>query len=226
MKTVRRLAASLTMLAAVTTMAGTAHAQTYSFSFSGPGTGGTIVLTYGAATDATYHDAREVTGISGTFFDTNNGLNIVDASIGSLVSVTHATPEPGNLRAPNDFSRFAVASGLPAQSGGFVTYDNLFWPGGSPPTATDYTAHGGFLDIYGLLFEIGGGRVVNLWSNGADDTGAVDYGASVTTSNIALDYVVGGVTTAVTTPEPSALWLVGVGVVGVLTWRRRTAGAA
>ena len=77
-----------------------------------------------------------------------------------------ATPEPGNLLAPNSFSRFAVAMGLPAVNNGFLTYDNLFWPSGSPPTASDYPIGGGFLDIFGLLFDIGGDRVVNFWSNG------------------------------------------------------------
>jgi hypothetical protein len=51
-------------------------------------------------------------------------------------------------------------------SNGVLTYDNLFWPRGLPPTASDYMVHSGFLDIYGLLFDIGDGRVVDLWSNG------------------------------------------------------------
>src|SRR5580692_9287341 len=143
-----------------------ANASTFQFSFTGPGVGGTIDLTYGAATDGKYPQAFEVTGISGTFSDSNNGLNIVNAPIGSLVAITHDTPDPDNLLAPLDFSRFAVATGLSPDSDGFLTYDNLFWPGGSPPTASDYTVHGGFLDIYGLLFNIGGGRVVDFWSNG------------------------------------------------------------
>jgi hypothetical protein len=143
------------------------------------------------------------------------------------VPVNHATPEPGNLLAPHDFSRFAVATGLPPQNNGFSTYDNLYWPGGSPQTATDYPPHGGFLDIYGLMFDIGGGRVVNFWSNGADPSGLVDYGASVVTSNMALDYVGGGVSATVT-PEPGSVWLVGLGIglVGLLSWRRRGSAVA
>lgn len=229
MKKSRLLVAGLTILAAATAVPDAARASTYSFTFGGPGVGGSLVLTYGAATDAKYPGAYEVTGIGGTFSDTNNGLNIVNASVGSLVPITYATPEPTNLLAPHDFSRFAVASGLPAQSHGFATYDNLFWPGGSPQTGSDYPPHGGFLDVYGLLFDVGGGRVVNVWSNGADANGVVDYGASVVTSSTALDYVGGGVTVAVTTPEPGSVWLLGVGgvgLVGVLTRRRRTAPAA
>ena len=230
MRKSRLLVAGLAMVAAATATAraaGAQAAQTYSFTFGGSGVAGTLVLTYGAAVDAKYADAYKLTGISGTFTDTNNGLGIVSAPVGALVPVNNATPEPDNLLAPHDFSRFAVASGLPDQSNGYATYDNLFWPGGSPQTGSDYPPHGGFLDVYGLLFDIGGGRMVNFWSNGADDSGAVDWGASVVTADTALDYVEGGVT-ATATPEPGSLWLVGaggVGVVGVLTWRRRTTAA-
>lgn len=200
-----------------------ANADTFNFDFAGPGVSGAVQLTFGAATDATYPQAFEVTGISGTFSDLNNGLNIVNAPIGPLEAIKHDTPEPTNFLAPNDFSRFAVAVGLPPVSHGFLTYDNLFYPGGSPPTASDYTVHGGILDIYGLLFDIGGGRVVDLWSNGdfsGTGMGHIDYGVAVATSDTALDYVGGGVTV---TPEPGTLGLLGSGLLGMLVWRRRTA---
>jgi hypothetical protein len=196
-----------------------ASASTFDFTFAGPGVSGTIELTYGAATDAKYPQAFEVTGISGTFSDSNNGLNIVNVPIGPLEAVKHDAPEPTNLLAPHDFSRFAVASGLSPISNGFLTYDNLFYPGGSPQTASDYPLHGGFLDIYGLLFDIGGGRVVDFWSNGTPSgTGHIDYGVAVATPAIALDYVSGGVSV---TPEPGALGLLGSGLLGMLVWRRR-----
>jgi PEP-CTERM motif-containing protein len=216
----KKLVVSTTLLLAGA-LSWPAKASTFDFSFAGGGVSGTVTLTYGAATDATYSQAFEVTGISGTFSDSNNGLNLVNVAIGPLEPIKQDAPEPTNLLAPKDFSRFAVTTGLPAQSNGFVTYDNLFYPGGSPPTASDYTVHGGYLDIYGLLFDIGGGRVVNVWSNGdfsGTGTGSIDYGASVATSATALDYVGGGVSL---TPEPSALGLLGGGLLGMLVWRRR-----
>jgi len=196
------------------------HAGTFNFSFAGPGVSGTIQLTYGPATDAKYSQAFEVTGISGTFSDSNNGLNIVNVPIGPLEPIKHDTPEPGNSLAPNDFSRFAVAAGLPAPDNGFLTYTNLFWPTGSPQTASDYPFHGGVLDIYGLLYDIGDGRVVNLWSNGdlsGTGNGPIDYGVAVATQDNALDYVSNGVSVV---PEPSALVLLGIGLAGMLVSRQ------
>jgi hypothetical protein len=194
-----------------------ANAATFDFSFTGPGVSGAIKLTYGSATDAKYPQAFEVTGISGTFSDLNNGLNIVNAQIGALEPIKHDAPEATNLLAPDDFSRFAVATGLPPVNNGFLTYDNLFYPGGSPQTASDYPGRGGFLDIYGLMFNIGGGRVVDLWSNGNFGSGPIDYGVAVATKDIALDYVAGGVSPV---PEPGTVGLLSGGLLFAVLRRR------
>ena len=216
----KKLVVSATLLLAGS-LSWQANASTFDFSFTGSGVSGTVELTYGAATDAKYPQAFEVTGISGTFSDSNNGLSIVNAPIGALEPIKHDTPDTTNLLAPHDFSRFAVAAGLPAQTNGVLTYDNLFYPGGSPQTASEYPLHGGVLDIYGLLFDIGGGRVVDFWSNGdlsGTGTGHIDYGVGVATHDTSLDYVSGGVSP---TPEPGALGLLGSGLLGMLVWRRR-----
>jgi hypothetical protein len=182
------------------------------------GVSGSLMITYGPVTDAKYSDAFEITGISGTFTDMN--ISLVDVPVGPLEPINHATPEPTNLLAPKDFSRFAVASGLPSVNNGFLTYDNLFWPGGAPPTASDFSGHGGFLDIYGLMFKIGHGEVVDLFNNGVGfgPPGAT-YGVGVANSDIALDYVSDGVTAS--TPEAStwAMMLLGFAGLGYAGFR-------
>ncbi|CAN5702819.1 hypothetical protein BH10ACI4_BH10ACI4_08100 [soil metagenome] len=189
-----------------------AKADTFQFIFGGSGVSGTISLTYGVAADSKYPQAFKITGISGNFSDSNIG--IVNAPILGLEPVNHATPEPTNLLAPNEFSRFAVAAGT---MDGSLSFDNLFYPGGSPQTASDYPFHGGFVDIYGVLFDIGGGRVVNFWSNGVlPGDPSINYGVAVANSATTLDYV-GDVAIA---PEPGTLSLLGTGIVGLLLWRR------
>ena len=133
--------------------------------------------------------------------------------------------------APNDFSHFAVASGLPPISTGFITYDNLFWPGGASPTAFTFDGSGSVFDIYGLMFGIGGGRVVDLFSNGVGNgQGDAVFGVVVATPDTALDTSVsGGI--SLSTPEPSTwammiLGFAGLGFAGYRTSRKAAAIAA
>ncbi len=200
------------LLASVTSHA---KADTFQLTFSGSGVSGSATVTYGTATDGKYSQALEVTGISGTFSDSNVG--ITNATITGLLPLNLATPEPTNFAAPSDFSKFAVATGLPDYANGVLTYDNLFWPGGSPQTGSDYPFFGGYLDVYGLLFSLDNGTTVDFWSNGIlTDGAAPDYGAAVVTSQAALDYVGNGVAV---TPEPSSLWLLATGALALLWWR-------
>jgi hypothetical protein len=197
-------------------LVGQAHASTMPFTFSdGIGVSGSLVITFGTATDALYSNALEITGVSGSFSDSNIGID--NATVTSLVPINHATPlDPENIGvAPNDFSQFAVGSGLPPISMGFITYDNLFWPGGASPTAFNFDGSGSVLDIYGLMFGIGGGRVVDLFSNGVGNgQGDAVFGVVVATSDVALDTTVsGGI--SLSTPEPSTWAMMVLGFVGL-----------
>src|ERR1700677_2970599 len=213
-------------------LAGQAQSATLPITFSGPGVSGSLAITFGPATDAKYPTtAFEITEGTGTFTDKNNGLGIVNESVRLFPTLSPpSTPDSTNLFAPNHFSKFAVASGLPPMSGGFVTYDNLFWPGNAPPTASDFSGHGTFLDIYGLAFTVGGGTVVDLFSNGIGfaPPGGL-FGVAVVTSETTLDYVANGV--AASTPEPSTwammiLGFAGLGFAGCRASRKAAAIAA
>jgi len=215
-KTIARLFA-LGLGAAIPALA---SATTADLAFSGNGITANLEITYGSLTDAKVSQGFVITGISGTFSDSNIGLGAT--AIQGLVAINVATPEATNLLAPHDFSRFAVASGLSAQSHGFLTYDNLYYPGGSPATASDYPAAGGDFDIYGLMFSIGDGRVVDLWSNGIfgpPGSAPIEYGAAVATVDVALDYVGAGVS-AVPEVDSGLLFLCGLGVLGMRRRRR------
>src|ERR1700691_1282702 len=211
-------------------LVGQAHAATMPIYFSGPGVSGSLEITFGPGTDAKYPtSAFEITSVTGTFSDSNNSLNIVDASV-SLFTILSppSAPESTNHLAPHDFSKFAVASGLPVMGNGFVTYDNLFWPGNAPATASDFSGAGTFLDIYGLAFTIGGGTVVDLFSNGIGfgPPGAV-FGLAVVTSATTLDYFPNaGI--AASTPEPStwAMMVLGFAGLGFAGYRKARETAA
>lgn len=209
---------------------GVALADSVSFNLIGAGVSGDIDLTYVAnpntgplpGTSPNPVDpvgSYVVTGISGTFSDANIGL--LDTSITAIVPSNPSNPEPTNLQAPHSFGFFTVLNGVTSPGGTApgLSYDNLYYPGGSPQTSSDYPFHGGVLDIYGLVFQTASGKSVNLWSNG-DSGGGVDYGVAVTDGTSVLDYVGGGVTVV---PEP-AEWPVmagGVALAGAFLARRR-----
>jgi hypothetical protein len=195
-----------------------ARAAVATFGFSGGGVSGSVILTYGP--DAVVGDpagAYVITNAAGTFSDLNIG--IANAAITGVVPSAPASPEPTNLLAPKSFGFYPITNGVPAPGGapapGF-SYDDLFYPGGSPQTASDYPFHGGFLDIYGAVFTIAGNQAVNLWSDGDDGTG-LTYGVGVTDGTNVLDYVYSGVAV----PEPGSFGVFGVGLLGALAWRRR-----
>lgn len=194
-----------------------ANATPYTVVLSGAGVSGTITLNYGTTTDTKTPSGYEITGVSGTFTDTNNGLNIVNGTITGLEGLNRTAPESTNHLAPNDFSAYAVAQPFGPEQSTALHYDNLFYPAGSPQTASDYPFSGGVLDIYGVLFDVDG-YVVNLWSNGGQPQIGLNYGVAVANHDQAFDYVQPA--SVVATPEPGSLWLLGTGVAAALSRRK------
>lgn len=202
-------------------VAGQARSATMPLKFSdGAGVSGSLVITFGPGTDAKYPTTGfEITGITGTFTDTNIGIE--NAAVTSLVPINHAPTldDPPNLLAPDDFSHFAVANGLPPLSRGFITYDNLFWPGTAPPTASAYPGAGSVLDIYGLMFMVGADTAVDLYSSGVGFAPpGLEFGAVIANHDNLLDSVSN---IALSTPEPStwAMMLIGFASLGFAGYR-------
>lgn len=170
--------------------------------------------------------AQYITGANGSF----NGVAIT-----GVTALDKGAAPPGEIL-PNSFSWVYTTSGT-------NSYDNLFYANGSPlvcpPTtaggALGYPFSGGFLDIYGVMLTLQNGDLVGLWSDGVTAPGAfgptwqggLTYGLDVfTPTSQAGMYTLSqsqfdGVSASA--PEPSPLWLLGAGVLGLLAWRRRVA---
>jgi hypothetical protein len=199
-------------------IAGAAVAGTISAPISGPGVSGSFTLSYGPGTDGKYSDAFVINAASGTFTDTNHSLDILNVPITGVAPLNVVSPRPGNVEAPANFSKLQPVSN---DTEGDITYDNLFWPGGSPLTSDTYSLYGGLFDIYGVLFTLQNGDFLDLWSAGGNLGYGVAVAAPVTGGYTALDYIA----TGVSVPEPLSLWILATGMLGMLglvAWHRRT----
>ena len=197
------------LLAAFVAIAPAVHAQSY-FDFSFSGNGITTSGWFSAIPSGT-PGTLEVTGVGGTFSDSN--VPFSGAITGLYTPVTYSTT-PGSI---------AYTSG-----GAGLSYDDLFYPGGdSPAVCPGYPFSGGDFDVYGLAFNVTGGFIGGLWSDGVVPPGSGPiYGAGAANAISLLDDPGDGNGEAVTgsvVPEPGSTTFLATGAlsaIGLLAPRR------
>ncbi len=205
------------VVAAVVTSGPRGLAETTPFSFSGAGLGGSLVLTYGP--NSVVGDpvgSYAITGVSGVFSDAKLGLS--DMTITGLTPINPVSPYKG-LPFPVSFSSIAVTN--PPYPGEGTSYDNLYYPGGSPVVCPDYPGSGGYLDVFGVAFKLSNGFTVDLFSNGTVAAGQPLYYGVVVINEAGTI-----VDSALAVPEPASAALLGAGLLVVAAWggRKRRAG--
>lgn len=218
-KRITRLSAAVAILGmASVALAPCAHATPVQVGFNGGGASGHVSLTVVPDTvsgDPSSADA--ITNARGTFSDVD--LGITNALITGVYALKFSTPvKPDDIPfVPKSYSYIPSVGG--ADLGIAASYDNLFYLDGSPQVCNpaEYPFSGGFLDVFGALFTLGNGDVVNLFSYGA----GLGFGLSVLTGSDSAGWSTAdysNVTAAV--PEPDFLWLFGAGVLGLFARRR------
>jgi hypothetical protein len=210
-----------------------AHATTYDFNLAGKGFSISGQLT--AVPDVSPPDpdalcgtlghnacradppgALKVTSITGTFTDASDG--IFGAAITGLIPISPA-PE----RDPVFDPLVPTSLSFIDFPGGALSYNNLFFPNGSPIDCA-FPFGGTLFDVFGVAFTVDGGYQAEVWGDGdLFGPGRHAYGAAVADARGGLTYVFNGLHT-VSVPEPTAWLLMLIGFAGLGGGLRRARG--
>jgi hypothetical protein len=164
--------------------------------------------------------AFSVTNITGTFSDAAD--HISNATITGIVPIN-----PAGERDPTFDPLVPSSLSFIDFPGGSLTYNNLFFPDGSPIDC-DYPFSGTFADVFGIAFTVQGGYTAVLWGDGDVPGFGLTYGVGVTDGTQGLAYAFQGVSGFAAVPEAStwAMMLLGFAGVGGLVRARQLATAA
>jgi hypothetical protein len=195
----------------------------YLFSFSGNGITASGTFQVGPqSTNSATPPGYEITGVSGTFSDTNVGVS------GAITG----------LYTPVSYVSDTLANPSVAFTTGGLSYDDLFYPAGNSPAicfelvngvpTLTYPFSGGYFDIFGMAFNVAGEYTAELWSNGNVGFGPIVYAAGLADANGLIDNPNAGgdsgvppgrygsfTVSLVPVPEPGSLPLFGIGLFGL-----------